>query len=464
MRLEERERIAPVMSKLYVQLAKIGDILGILPFLYADFKNTGEKPRLMVAKEFSGVLDGVSYIDPIIFDGHYSELERAAKLSDSMSSEVVVTQVNAGRTTGIETYLASKAVDKTQNELIVRKDEARAMTGAVTDAFNKEQWQLAGRLEEWEDCLPLVFDQRDPEREAKLLRDCGITHKRGKKKPLLLLSLGGLSSPFPYADLLRELVSGRFGQQYRIMELPQCERIYDLLALYEHADLLIATDSAPLHLAWAVRELPVFALTQDRAPNGSYSLWHGSAWRPNHLWYCRYHDFSKRAVEMIDAICNLSKGLDGLVVVRNEYGGIAECPTVNGLLPIRVGTCGRDSFSVLGDSKRHPYLLDVIKLSMQRAKNDSVSILIERPGVVKGPIARVAETPIFYAYRIQDGNFRPVVDLFCATKQFWKMILPEIPDMLLDNSHYWDLVLWSIFKKHGASDATGCCSFVKGEK
>lgn len=449
------------MSKLYVQLGRTGDICGILPLLYSDFKKTGEKQRLMVAKEFAGVLDGVSYVEPIIWEGHYNQLEEAAKLADTMSKEVIVTQVNA-HAVGTETYLASIAVEKTQDFIVVPKREARAMTGAVTDAHNKEQWQLAGRIDDWEECLPLVFDKRSPEREAKLLRDVGITHKRGKKKPLMLVSAGGASSPFPYKDLLMELLYGRFHDHYRILELPNCERIYDLLALYEHADLLIATDSAPLHLAWAVRELPVFALTQDRASNGSYSLWHGSAWRPNHLWYCRYHDFPKRAVQMLDAMGKMwgTPLKDGETIhVWNDFEPRKTNFSHRSFLPILKGSCGRDSYSVLQDQKRSPFLKDAIKMAMQRAESDGTVVELSRPQSVRDGMW-TDKTPS-YAYRIQNGEFRPVVDLFCATKHWWRTILPEIPDLILNNDHYWSEVLWAIFKSHGASDATGACSFVK---
>ena len=51
-----------------------------------------------------------------------------------------------------------------------------------------------------------MFDRRNPKREEALLRKHDLI-KRGKQKPLMLLALNSKSSPFPYADLLRELVT-----------------------------------------------------------------------------------------------------------------------------------------------------------------------------------------------------------------------------------------------------------------
>lgn len=430
------------MSKLYVTLGRNGDILNILPLLYADFQKTGEKSRLMVAAEYASLLDGVSYVDRVVYDGPHYELDKAVALAKGMAKDCVVTQING----------PVEAVK-------IHSYEAVGQTGAVATSFQKESWKLAGRLGDWDDCLPLVIDKRSLEREEKLLRGLDLI-KRGKQKPLLLLSLGGSSSPFPYADLLRELVTGRFSQQFRILELPQCERIYDLLALYERADLLIATDSSPLHLAWAVRDLPVFALANDKP-----LLWNGSSWRPNHLWYCRYSDWPHRATWMCHAIDSLSNRTreSKVIHVWNEYSDSKPSVVAHPeTLPLSPGICGRDSLNVLGDTKRSPFLRDAVRMAMQRAKTDSSSIMLTRPNsYVSGQIDLTKPT---YAYRIQNGEFRPIADLFCATKKFWKTILPEVPDLILGPDYFWSQCLWAIFKKHGASDVTGCCAFIKEEK
>lgn len=441
------------MSKLWVQLGRVGDILNILPLLYADNRDDSTRcsPRLLIAREFSPLLEGVSYVEKVIYEGPHYEVAKAMAQAEKITSfDVICTQVNTSDAQ-TETYLASIAEAKTPTELIIRKDAIANQRRATS--FQKESWKVAGRLKEWDDNLLLVFDRRNPERENALLKANGFLDKRNKR-PVMLLALEGNSSPFPYADLLRELVRGRFGEEYRILELPQAERFYDLLALYEQSALLIAIDSAPLHLAWACRNLPVFALTQDHP-----TLWHGSPWRPNHVWYCRYGDFPARAIEMVETIYNLGKiQYPRLSVMAcSAYESPAISISYETSLVVADGMCSRDSRSMIQDTKRVPYLRDVVRMAMQKCNDDSMWVSITRPQCQM--VSSVGCEPPLYAYRIQNGQFRPVVDLFCATKAFWKEILPEIPDLLLSGDYQWSQALWAIFKAHGAADATGCCTF-----
>ena len=420
--------------KLWLQLGRAGDIMNILPLLWKDAQS-GIKPSLMVAAEFAPLLEGVSYVDVIRHEGPHYELDIAVAKAKTLSGDVVVTQFNGPR-------VAVDAATRSQTA-----------PGQAT-SFQKDSWRVAGRLKEWDDCLPLVFDRRDKVREEKLLRDNGLI-KRGKQKPLMLLSLNGNSSPFPYVDLLRKLVTLEFGSTWRIMELPQAERLYDLLALYEKASLLIAVDSAPLHLAWAHRKLPVFALTQDKP-----SLWHGSSWKPNHLWYCRYHDWPERSVEMVDTIKTFpftADHLENFVTVWNAYESKKVYASLPQILPVFRGACGRDSGNTIHDSQRHPYLKDVLRMAIQRAPSDDSDIRLSRPQV---GFPKSATLPCF-AYRMEDGKFSPIADLFCATKSWWKEVFTEIPDFILSNDHVWSEGLRVLFQQRGASDETGCCTFVK---
>lgn len=425
------------MTKLYVQLGRHGDILAVLPFLHDDFRKTGVKPRLMIAAECAPLLDGVTYVDRVIYEGPHYEIEKAVTLARTMADTVVCTQVN-----GHPLQVREFTYKPTGSE------SARATS------FEKEMWRVAGKLSQWDDCLPLVIDQRDTDREAALL-DKYLPPKKGKQKPLMLLALKSNSSPFPYADLLRELVTLKFQHQYRILELPQAERIYDLLALYEKAELLIAVDSAPLHLAWATPGLPVFALAQDRP-----ILWNGSPWRTNHMWYCRYRDWPARATEMLSAIERPRVTGGDFVTVWNAYEDRTHYRVGPAVLPVYRGMCGRDSGNTLKDEFRHPYLKDVLRMAMQRAGSDDVQINLTRSNTSISPeVSKL--TPPYWAYRLEktkDGEaFKPVADLFCATRGWWKSALPEIPDFVLDEGHLWSQGLWAFFKSKGARDETGVC-------
>ncbi len=430
------------MSKLYVIQGRAGDLICQLPMLHADYKKTGSKTRAMIAKEFAGVLDGCSYVEPIIFDGDYRELGKAVKLARTMSDDVVVTSIHGSK----------EDVEKLAYGQIGQKT-------ASAENFQQEAWKLAGRLDDWHECLPLVFDRRNPEREDRLLRANGFKNK-GHRKPVILLAVdGGLTAPFPYAHLLKELVTLKFGKDYRVIDVPMVEqpdgRIYDLLALYENAALLIAIDSQCLHLAMACPKLPVFALANDRP-----TLWHGAAWRPNHLWFCRYHDWPERAVEMCRAIgsLELSKPQGEFVSVQFSPEKPVRIPTAwPHYVDVTRGMCGRDADGF-------PFVKDVIRMGLQRA-GDLTPVSLTRFGCVFNE-SNPCKVPrgTFFAYRIQKGQFHPIVDLFSAPRAFWKKIMPEIPDLILDDGSEWGEALMVIFRKYGAVDSTGCAEFVGGEK
>lgn len=423
-----------------IQLGKNGDIINLLPLLLKD-SLSGPNPKLMVAAEFASLLEGVSYVEPIIYDGPVYDIGGAVEKAKSLGLEPVCCQVN-GPADVVTRYTY----------------QAAGQDCARTTSFQKEQWKILGRMDQWDELLPLVFDRRDRKREEVLLREHNLI-SRGKKKPVILLSLGGSSSPFQHADLLRQLVTTRFASTHRILELPKAERIYDLLALYERAQLLIATDSAPLHLAWVCRKLPVFALTNDKP-----ILWNGSSWRPNMHWYCRYSDFPTRAMEMLWEIEQLKSHRAGkpLLHVWSEYETKRDGPHLHGdPFPIRIGMCGRDSQNVLQDSKRVPYLRDVLRMAIQRSVADDHRILLTR-FAVNLALPKIMPDHPFFAYRMIETPlglvYRPVTDLFCATREQWKKMLPDIPDLLLSEDYLWSQCLWAVFLKHGGRDETGICT------
>ena len=424
------------MGKTYVQLSKLGDICTLLPLLYADSQK-GEKPRLMVAREFSSILEGVSYVEPVIFEGAPQELDKA--VAQLNGDPYVVTQVN-GPADLIRKYTYGPA----------NQDGARA------SSFAKEQWKVCGRLKEWDLNLPLVFDRRDKEREQALLDKIPL---RSKTK-LILVSLGGNTSPFPYKPLLMTLLELRFKLGYQIVDLStvKADRFYDLLALYDKAYCLVASDSAPLHLSWACPNLPVLALTNDKP-----ILWNGSPWRPNHLWYCRYSDFPHRAPEMVEAISQLKNRPKPTQetqfihvwnayqkIVRFNYADPNWIPT-----PIQLGSCGRDSGNMFGDAVRLPMFKDALRMGMQRAKEDDV-IIVSRPDTVFNESIQWQANPA-YAYRMENGTYHPVIDMLCASKRFWKSILDEIPDLVFGKDIFWGDVVRGIFQRNNALNVTGCC-------
>lgn len=265
-------------------LGRSGDLMVTLGFLHHEYVESGVKPKLMVAEEYGDLLDGVNYVEPIIFNGPWNELGRAYKEALKLDKKVRLAQV-AGPKPVLDKIVYGGKFD------------------VQTESFEKEMWRVAGKLGVWPQNLPLVFDNRDKKREKELWEKVSSDwHWKKKEQPLVLVSTSGFSSPFPYTELLWELLGTRM-RGYNVVDISElrAERIYDLIGLYEKAHCLILTDSAPLHLAQAVN-VPVCALIADTP-----TLWHGSAWRPNHISYIRYKNLPRDFNIMFNAIENIGK-------------------------------------------------------------------------------------------------------------------------------------------------------------
>lgn len=447
------------MNRLYVQLGKAGDIINLLPLLWADAQ-AGEKSGIMVSERYASILDGCGYLEPVIFKGEPAELGRAVAEAKQLAKTVHCCQVNGPPD-------------------VVRELSYRSIGQeyATTESFLKESWLLAGRLGDWRLQHPLVFDKRDKDREAALAAALVVP-----RKPLLLISDGGESSPFRYKNLLQELVRLKFGKSRTIVNLAgvHAERIYDLLGLYDLASCLIVTDSAPLQLAYGSK-VPVVALVNDQP-----ILWNGSVWRPNHVCHIRYGDFPGRAVEMLERIEEVGKvgcwgslapeGKPAIVHAWSKYEVNEHNERRNYLAlqswqdayresplwvstPIDIGALGQDTqHSVLADSVRLPFVVDVIRLACLRAKKDDDLICLTRchtifpQGVTRQLLG--APKPLF-AYRryTEPVEHHPAVDLFCFTKAWWREHQAEYPArMVMGLDPYWHQALASLIVKYGGRE------------
>ena len=445
----------------YICLGRYGDILNILPLLWADSRD-GHRSSIMVAKEYADLLEGVSYADCVSFDGNWLELARAHAEAVKMSNDVKVCQ-----TGGLVEAVKALAYSQIGTDHF------------VTDAHNKEAWKLAGRLAEW-GTLPLVIDQRDPEREKAWLPK----KHRGPSKPIMLVCTSGTSSPFPYTDLLMILLRLQF-QQYNIIDISdfKCHRIYDLLGLFEQASLLVTTDSAPLHLARAVPSLPVVALIQDKP-----RLWYGSAWRPQHIAHIRYHDFADEVVGMLYRIEEIGK--PGSIFHCLKKAGIQTYNLIHVWTPadiwspknaaeakeehlnamnswiteyrqdnwiscrLGIGAFGRDSRLIdAKETRRLTFVRDIVQRARQMANDNDVICLTRAnfkfwPGIGKQILAKAP----CYAHRSIGGQYHPAVDMFAFSKAWWDSIKNDFPDFVFGHDTSWHRVLWEIMKANGGTE------------
>lgn len=250
--------------KCYIQLSKIGDIISILPILYHEWQATGEKPVLMVCRDFASILDGVSYVQPIIFNGAYDDLKKAIAQAKETFSQVVVLQ--------------------THGNIPIEQS---------TPSFQLDQWKRAGCVEHFNE-WPTVFDKRNWTVEAAALAGLTDMTKYRKGDPIILFADHSQSSPFLHKEELYEMLRNAFPDCF-ILRLSsfRIALITHLLAFYDISVALVTIETAHLHLSKA-SQVPTFVL----AANG----WRGSAPHPKFKFFMRYNDWDQRKVALIDAV------------------------------------------------------------------------------------------------------------------------------------------------------------------
>lgn len=436
----------------------------VLPFLWQDFK-AGLASRLMVSRKYANLLEGVSYCNPIIFDGEPHDLTGAVELAKKTGMDWVVCQVN-GRP------------EDTKQLVYERTEEFRKGLGAnaMTDSWVKEVFRAAGMWGHWRRQPPLVFDRRSKEREQALL-DAHMPS--GKKRPILVAT-SAETAPFRYKELLMELLDGRFRKNFRVVDLDsfRADRIYDLLGLFDRAKCLISTDSALLHLANASK-VPVLALVNDRP-----SLWFGSAWRPNHVFYCRYGDFGSRVMEMLETIEHIGsagrplefrEGPRKFIHIWSQYEvnddnrdrhERAQKSWHDQYLAghwietkIEVGACGRDSKNApMRDSTRFPFVRDVIQAAEMRAREDDVIVMTPADVSFNGAIGSIEKFPCWGCRtdRAKDGDtHNPRIDFLAFTAGWWKANRKDYPDFVMGPDNVWSKVLKELIRSTGGVEVEG---------
>lgn len=240
------------MKQVLICLGKYGDVIGILALLHERFKCTGQIQNLMVAKKYAGLLDGCSYINAIIFDGDFSQLSDAYRLAKQQFDEVICLQV----------FGKDFPFQHTQKN------------------FQQEQWHRAG-MANMVGRFPLVFDKRNKEREEKLLAELNLPEK------FILVADKSESSPFPQIeDLLTGLKS--LGLPVFMLSGIWVEKLYDLIAVYDKATVIVSTETAHLHLT-AASNTPVIALATDKP-----SLWHGTLPHNRFAFHCYYGEYPEK--------------------------------------------------------------------------------------------------------------------------------------------------------------------------
>lgn len=419
-----------------VQLGRYGDIINILPVCKHLSETNGTPIRFVVSKQYRDILDGVGYVDPVVFKGEWNDL-RGALAEHGNNPKVLISQVYS----------------KTPVE----------MPPNVADSFAFESWNKIGFGDQW-DKLPLLFDRRDMQREATLVKKYGA-------EDMLLVNVSGKSSPYLYGKQLLQFIRDRWSKSFKIVDLSEvkAERIYDLLGLYDAAKLLITTDTATLHLAYGAK-IPVVALITDLP-----TIWHGARPRGNVLLSMRYRESRDRFEEIHNAIF----GLTGSPTLYHVYSDFLPQQEYNRRRykfaektwqdQYRIGCwktvaildkdLARSAKTTIGDWREVPFVKDLIDKGAERVRDFDIIVFTNRdicfhPKLTARLLDRMKSTDACYSFRkdfqrlhsplseaqIKNGICQCGTDLFAFKKSWWMRNRDVFPDMLL-GTEAWDWCL-----------------------
>jgi predicted GH43/DUF377 family glycosyl hydrolase len=309
--------------KCFVQLSKAGDIISALPILHAESKRTEKPIGLVVAREYENVTRGTSYVNPIVFDGHSSDLKGAIKFAKSNFDDVVSIQTH-GKDFPIQHR---------------------------TPGFQTDQYLRAGCVESW-DTLPLIFDQRNKQREYAL-----VSRTVGRKKePFILFGDISQSAPFEHGDELAKMLWAAFEKTHKIVRLSEvkADHVCDLIGLYEKASALVTVDTMHVHLSKASK-VPTFVLARDG--------WAGASCSKSFRFYCRYGEWNRRKNKFLSELRDCIAGVKQpkVHIIKTEFKHGYNLSVCDGVSVYRYHDRGdwRTSLAVvLKSGETHPLVAD----------------------------------------------------------------------------------------------------------
>ena len=435
-------------ERVYIQLGRTGDAIASVPLCWMYWKETGKKCALMVHREFSSFLEGISYIVPEIWDGDWRDVKGAMRHCQRKGYQQVINAQIYGH--GLR-------------------------PGRTTSSFILESWAQVGRLKDWPS--KLVFDNRNFDREAKLAEPLP------RDKPVVLVAADGISSPFPHKEKLMQLLRDACGDSARVVDLKdyRTPHFHDFLGLFDRAACLVTCDTGFGQLAVA-SSIPVCALAAYKP-----TTWHSAPQRKQHLCYIRYNQFESRKHELVKAVEScISKsvkpyivhvwagvGMAGDSLRRHEtaretwlreakdYGRWID-RQYQGIPPDRTA---KD----IGDPVSLPFIHDMMLYGQRCAVGDDAILLITNADICMVPgladeIALMCRTyGATYCHRwdfpkvvthierhqiTQGGKWYVGCDLFAVTIGWWKKHKSQLPPFVLGRE-CWDWVFRLLIEETG---------------
>jgi hypothetical protein len=448
-------------NRIFVMLGRAGDVLNVLSLCWRDYVATGKRPLLMVAEPFASLLDGVGYVEPVIWRGKFEDVAGACQEAETIA-----------RTFGLE--------------LICTQIYGQGLACAEScSSFMRESWDRVPGAPAW-GTLPLVFDRRSTDRETAVK---GQLLARSTGKPYVLLALSGTSSPFVHAAELSRYLRDQLGSEFDFIDIGAfiAPRFFDLLGVFAEAHCLVTIDAGPLHLAHATPDLPVVAFI-TREP----SLWHGSPWRPSHVGRFFYDE----APDCFDQVAHAVRHAKERDLRPKIWHVWSDYPTkgetarrmalahatwatehANGFwreCPFTENDQWRHSGDV-GDVHPMPYVSDLVEHVLAHGPKETDIVAFTNadvcfaPGLTGWILEKVTRHGAAYTHRydfarlngplvtesaVKRGKWYPGSDAFFFTVAWWRQHGAEYPEMILGREQC-DEVLRQLVKRHGGVEIPG---------
>ncbi len=436
------------VERVYINLGRTGDAIASVPLCYLYWKETGKKAAMMVAREFSSFLEGISYIKPEIWVGDWRDVAGAKARCKMLGYEdIVVPQI----------YAYGLPVQHTESSFLL------------------ESWKRVGRLDDFF-TTPLVFDNRNYDREQQMLSQLP---RNGL--PIVLIAADGNSAPFEYRADLFAALHEEFAGKANIIDLRdfQTEHFHDFLGLFDVAACLITIDTGFGQLACG-SPVPVVALAADKP-----TTWYSSPKRPQHVAYIRYNEYRDKKQELLDAVakcvdaapkvmihhvwCEDRKSGEAYqrhVIAKETWVREAKAYRLWRNVQFTEAEAKRSAIN-LGDTIRLPFLHDMIDKAAEKAADDDVLLLTNAdiclvPGLARQITDACKKHGSAFCHRwdfkkvrthiqqheIVMGKWYPGCDLFAVTKHWWKQNKDSLPEFVLGRE-CWDWVFRELVKKTG---------------
>lgn len=276
----------PKATPCFVALGRNGDLCQLLPAFHEVFRRTGKRPVVIVAKDYAGMLDGSSYVQPHVLNvGWYDGIPQARQVAEAIYGGGRVVQWWNDTPDKIELI---DGIGKHGHIVLQSHGRNWGVNIQKHPNYTLSMWSRAGFTSGDYMRLPLVFDRRNRQREQDLV----ARFNRGK--PLLLVNFTGVSSPFPFVPEYMNRLSA-FAKDFNIVNLGQiqCHRPYDLLGLYDSAAGLITSDTLTAHLAPASKVPTVWCTVAG---------WTSSVPKGNVACHVKYPDAKRRLEEVMAVV------------------------------------------------------------------------------------------------------------------------------------------------------------------